>query len=81
MKTTLNGVKSNIVNIRQVVSWLGLEHVGWWPKQLEYHLIPILEVIITGGGRVKNIRKLLTGTLGLGFGLSNSNLVSHGELG
>ena len=36
---------------------------------------------ITGGGRVKNIREVLTGTLGLGFGLSNSNLVSHGELG
>ena len=77
MKTTLNGVKSNIVNIRQVVIWFGLEHVGWWPKQLEYHLIPILEVRITGGGRVKNIREVLTGTLGLGFGLSNSNLVSH----
>ena len=68
MKTTLNGIKSNIVNVRQ-----GL--------QLEYYLIPILEVRITGGGRVKNIREVLTGTLGLGFGLSNSNLVSHGELG
>ena len=68
MKTTLNGIKSNIVNIRQ-----GL--------QLEYYLIPILEVRITGGGRAKNIREVLMRTLGLGFRLSNSNLVSHGELG
>ena len=68
MKTTLNGIKSNIVNIRQ-----GL--------QLEYYLIPILEVRITGGGRAKNIREVLMRTFGLGFGLSNSNLVSHGELG
>ena len=81
MKTTLNAIKSNIVNIRQVVIWFGLEHVRWWPKQLEYNLIPILEVRIKGGGRVKNIREVLMGTLGLGFGLSNSNLVSHGELG
>ena len=81
MKTTLNAIKSNIVNIRQVVIWFGLQHVWWCPKQLEYHLIPILEVRIKGGGRVKNIREVLMGTLGLGFELSNSNLVSHGELG
>ena len=81
MKTTLNAIKSNIVNIRQVVIWFGLEHVRWWPKQLEYNLIPILEVRTTGRGRVKNIREVLMGTLGLGFELSNSNLVSHGELG
>ena len=51
------------------------------PKQLEYYLIPILELRITGGGRAKDIREVLMRTLGLGFGLSNSNLVSHGELG
>ena len=81
MKTTLNGTKSNIFNIWQIAIWFGLEHVGWCPRQLEYNLIPILEVRITGGGRAKNIREVLMRTLGLGFGLSNSNLVSHGELG
>ena len=48
MKTTLNGIKSNIVNVRQ-----GL--------QLEYYLIPILEVRITGGGRAKKIIEVLMG--------------------
>ena len=41
MKTTLNGTKSNKINIWQVVIGFGLEHVGWWPRQLEYNFIHI----------------------------------------